>query len=91
VTTRPKHLHWLQQQNVAANAFAEIPEAKIRQFAAEARSLDFGGASSFAGLGLPFFPFWLLQWASRLFEAEVSREAADGPTDNHKSGVSQTS
>jgi hypothetical protein len=34
------HLHWLQQQNVAASAFAEIPEAKIRQFAAEARSLD---------------------------------------------------
>jgi hypothetical protein len=29
-----------QQQNVAASAFAEIPEAKIRQFAAEARSLD---------------------------------------------------
>jgi hypothetical protein len=34
------HLHWLQQQNVAVSAFAEIPEAKIRQFAAEARSLD---------------------------------------------------
>src|SRR6516165_11773415 len=34
------HLHWLQQQNVAASAFVEIPEAKIRQFAAEARSLD---------------------------------------------------
>src|SRR6516162_7690287 len=34
------HLHWLQEQNVAASAFAEIPEAKIRQFAAEARSLD---------------------------------------------------
>ncbi len=34
------HLHWLQQQNVAASAFAEIPEAKIRQFAAEGRSLD---------------------------------------------------
>ena len=30
----------MQQQNVAASAFAEIPEAKIRQFAAEARSLD---------------------------------------------------
>src|SRR5271165_1523590 len=28
------------QQNVAASAFAEIPEAKIRQFAAGARSLD---------------------------------------------------
>jgi 2-oxo-4-hydroxy-4-carboxy--5-ureidoimidazoline (OHCU) decarboxylase len=27
-------------QNVAAGAFAEIPEAKIRQFAAEARSPD---------------------------------------------------
>jgi TnpA family transposase len=34
------HLRWLQQQDVAADAFAEIPEAKIRQFAAEARSLD---------------------------------------------------
>ena len=34
------HLQWLQQQNVAAGAFASIPEAKIRQFAAEARSLD---------------------------------------------------
>jgi hypothetical protein len=29
------HLHWLQQQNVAASAFAEIPEAKIRQWSAE--------------------------------------------------------
>jgi hypothetical protein len=34
------HLRWLQEQNVAASAFQEIPEAKIRQFAAEARSLD---------------------------------------------------
>jgi hypothetical protein len=34
------HLHWLQDQNVAASAFAEVPEVKIRQFAAEARSLD---------------------------------------------------
>jgi TnpA family transposase len=34
------HLCWLQQQNVAASAFIDIPEAKIRQFAAEARSLD---------------------------------------------------
>src|ERR1700751_2867573 len=34
------HLHWLQQQDVAADAFAEISEAKIRQFAAEARALD---------------------------------------------------
>ena len=34
------HLRWLQEQNVAASAFQEIPETKIRQFAAEARSLD---------------------------------------------------
>jgi hypothetical protein len=34
------HLRWLQEQNVAASAFAELPETKIRQFAAEARSLD---------------------------------------------------
>ena len=34
------HLRWLQEQNVAASAFQEIPEAKIRQFAAEARWLD---------------------------------------------------
>jgi TnpA family transposase len=34
------HLRWLQQQNVAASAFASIPEAKVKQFAAEARSLD---------------------------------------------------
>jgi hypothetical protein len=34
------HLRWLQEQNVAASAFKEIPETKIRQFAAEARSLD---------------------------------------------------
>ena len=34
------HLRWLQQQNVTAEAFKSIPEAKVRQFAAEARSLD---------------------------------------------------
>ena len=34
------HLRWLQQQNVATNVFEGIPEAKIRQFAAEARALD---------------------------------------------------
>ncbi len=34
------HLHWLRQQNVPLDAFAGIPEAKIRHFAAEARSLD---------------------------------------------------
>ena len=34
------HVRWLQEQNVAASAFKEIPETKIRQFAAEARSLD---------------------------------------------------
>lgn len=34
------HLRWLQQHNVAAGALAEIPEAKVRQFAAEARALD---------------------------------------------------
>ena len=35
-----ENLHWLQQLNGAAGAFANIPEVKIRQFAAEARSLD---------------------------------------------------
>lgn len=35
-----ENLHWLQQLNGAAGAFADIPEVKIRQFAAEARSLD---------------------------------------------------
>jgi TnpA family transposase len=35
-----EQLRWLQQLNRAAGAFADIPEAKIRQFAAEARSLD---------------------------------------------------
>jgi hypothetical protein len=35
-----QNLHWLQQLNGAAGAFAAIPEVKIRQFAAEARSLD---------------------------------------------------
>ncbi len=35
-----EHLRWLQQLNGAAAAFADIPEVKIRQFAAEARSLD---------------------------------------------------
>lgn len=34
------HLRWLQQQNLATDAFKSIPEAKIRQFAAEARALD---------------------------------------------------
>jgi hypothetical protein len=34
------HLHWLQQHNGAAGAFADIPEVKVHQFAAEARSLD---------------------------------------------------
>ena len=34
------HLRWLQEHNVAAKAFATIPEVKIRQFAAEAQSLD---------------------------------------------------
>jgi Domain of unknown function (DUF4158) len=43
------HLHWLQQQNVAADAFAEIPEAKIRQFAAEARSLDLSSLNDMPG------------------------------------------
>jgi hypothetical protein len=35
-----EHLHWFQQQNVASGAFSEIPKAKIRQFATEARSFD---------------------------------------------------
>lgn len=34
------HLHWLKQQNLATNVFNLIPDTKIKQFAAEARSLD---------------------------------------------------
>ena len=34
------HLKWLQTQEVAHKAFSEIPDAKVRQFAAEAKSLD---------------------------------------------------
>ncbi len=34
------HLKWLQDKNIAINAFSNTPELKIRQFAAEARSLD---------------------------------------------------
>jgi hypothetical protein len=26
------HLRWLQEQNVAANAFASMPNAKVKQF-----------------------------------------------------------
>ncbi len=37
--------HWLEQLNAAADAFADIPEVKIRQFAAEARSLDMASLS----------------------------------------------
>ncbi len=39
------HLRWMQQLNVASEAFADIPEVKIRQFAAEARSLDLASLS----------------------------------------------
>jgi TnpA family transposase len=35
-----EHLRWLQEQNVAAVALATLPDAKVKQFAAEARSLD---------------------------------------------------
>jgi len=34
------HLKWLQTQEVAHKAFSAIPDAKVRQFAAEAKSLD---------------------------------------------------
>lgn len=34
------HLKWLQDKNIAINTFSNTPELKIRQFAAEARSLD---------------------------------------------------
>ena len=40
-----ENLHWLQQHNGAAGAFADIPAVKIRQFAAEARSLDMASLS----------------------------------------------
>lgn len=35
-----EHLRWLQEQNVAAGALATLPDSKVKQFAAEARSLD---------------------------------------------------
>lgn len=34
------HLNWLKEQNVGADIFATIPVVKVKQFAAEARSLD---------------------------------------------------
>jgi len=34
------HLRWLQEQNVAPSAFASIQNATVKQFVAEARSLD---------------------------------------------------
>jgi len=34
------HLKWLQDKKIAINTFSNTPELKIRQFAAEARSLD---------------------------------------------------
>lgn len=34
------HLKWLSQQNIGKSALLMVPEAKVRQFAAEARSLD---------------------------------------------------
>jgi len=40
-----ENLRWLMQHNGAAGAFADIPEVKIRQFAAEARSLDMASLS----------------------------------------------
>jgi len=34
------HLDWLTKQNIAAMAFATVPDLKVRHFAAEAKSLD---------------------------------------------------
>jgi TnpA family transposase len=36
------HLEWLRQQTLPAEVFADIPDIKVKQFAAEARSLDLG-------------------------------------------------
>ncbi len=35
-----EHLDWLREQAIAADLFAGIPDIKVKQFAAEARSLD---------------------------------------------------
>jgi hypothetical protein len=37
-----EHLEWLRQQTLPAEVFADIPDIKVKQFAAEARSLDLG-------------------------------------------------
>jgi TnpA family transposase len=37
-----EHLEWLRQQALPAHAFAGVPDIKVKQFAAEARSLDLG-------------------------------------------------
>src|SRR5262249_11513879 len=34
------HLQWLGQYNVGVDAFVNLPDSKMKQFAAEARSLD---------------------------------------------------
>lgn len=40
------HLQWLREQCVGANAFAGVPDQKIRQFAAEARTLNAAALSA---------------------------------------------
>jgi TnpA family transposase len=37
-----EHLEWLRQQAIPAEVFADVPNIKVKQFAAEARSLDLG-------------------------------------------------
>jgi hypothetical protein len=37
-----EHLEWLRQQTLPAEVFVDIPDIKVQQFAAEARSLDLG-------------------------------------------------
>ena len=37
-----EHLEWLRQQSLPVEAFAGVPDIKVKQFAAEARSLDLG-------------------------------------------------
>jgi hypothetical protein len=36
------HLEWLREQAIASDVFQGIPDVKVKQFAAEARSLDVG-------------------------------------------------
>ena len=45
-----EHLEWLRQQTLPAEVFADIPDIKVKQFAAEARSLDLGSIHECADL-----------------------------------------